>query len=303
MTERQGADRTPPGAAPLLIGVLVTYRRPAELESTISALANQSRPPDYLLVVDNDPERSAERIAAAHEYLPSGDNLGPAGGLAIGVAAALRRAREDDWIILLDDDDPPAAHDELERLMALAQAADADVGGVGLVGARYSRLRGQVVRVPDTDLTGLVEVDCIGGGQLPLYRASALTTVSLSSELFFGFDDLDLGLRLRAKEWRLLVDGEMWVERRRTAGRMGLSANAIRATSTPPAWRRYYSNRNLVLIARRWGAWTAPLISCFYGVARSVRSYRDGRKEGTYALRGVVDGILGRSGRRVEPGY
>lgn len=286
-----------------LHGVLVTYRRPADLRRTLESLSQQTRPLDRLLVVDNDPDGSASAVLAGPGYLTTGRNLGPAGGLALGVAVVLADAAPDDWIVFLDDDDPPELATDFERLLSMAVTAEPNVAGVGKVGARYDRRSGRTVRVPDAELVGLVDVDWIGGGQLPLYRAEALGSVDLDGDLFFGFDDLDLGLRLKASGWSLLVDGGRWLMERDAMGRVGVSAKTLRAKSPAAPWRTYYSNRNLLIVAKRWGRWSAPLFATGFALARSARAFRTGFAAGALAWRGIVDGLLGRSGKRADPGY
>ena len=98
-------------AEPRLRGVLVTYRRPAQLATMLTAVAAQTRPLDDLVVVDNDPATETRQMlhaaAPVAEYIPSSENLGPAGGIALGMQRLLERAAEGDWIVTLDVDDPP----------------------------------------------------------------------------------------------------------------------------------------------------------------------------------------------------
>jgi GT2 family glycosyltransferase len=284
-----------------LAAVAITYRRPEALGKTLQAVLDQTRPPDLVIVVDNDPEGSAAATAASFgaTYLPMRANLGPAGGISAGIGWVIERT-EIDWLILIDDDDPPSGREVLEVLAGIARSLcrDAQFGGVGLVGARYDRRRGAVVRLADSELRGLVDVDCIGGGQFPLYSADALRNVALpDARLFFGFDDLDLGLRLRDGGYRLVCDGDSWHEGRSKAGRLGLSS----PRSALPAWRRYYSVRNQILIARRYGRRPA-LHATMRGIASGSRELLCGRwREGLSAVRGVTDGVAGRTGARVMP--
>ena len=45
-----------------LLGVLITYRRSRELGVALQRLADQQRPVDELLVVDNSPSAERERL-------------------------------------------------------------------------------------------------------------------------------------------------------------------------------------------------------------------------------------------------
>ena len=130
-----------------LHGVLVTYRRGEQLKDYFDALARQTRSLDSLVVVDNDVHESARSIVDDHglrstkvEYLVSGDNIGPAGGIALGMRHVLEDAADDDWILTLDDDDPPRTAELIETLERFAddlRRTDPHVGGVGLCGGRF----------------------------------------------------------------------------------------------------------------------------------------------------------------------
>ena len=117
---------------PRLIGVLPTYRRTHLLGRTLADLGMQTRALDHLIVVDNEGSAETSSIVASAsiagckiEYLPPGENMGFAGGVAAGMRRALEFADDSDWIVLLDDDDPPRFSFALERLAAFA---DADAG-------------------------------------------------------------------------------------------------------------------------------------------------------------------------------
>src|SRR4029077_15681963 len=106
-------------------GVLVTFRRPAALAAMLAALDGQTVPLRQLVVVDTAPAVEHERrVAAARtrtRYVAAPENLGPAGGLALGMELALPDARESDWILTLDDDDPPSDPSLLAQIFAFAQ--------------------------------------------------------------------------------------------------------------------------------------------------------------------------------------
>src|SRR4029453_7830814 len=96
---------------------------------------------------------------------------------------------------------------------------------VGLVGSRFDRRRARLQRLPDSELGhGPLDVDYIGGGHLPLYRVAAVRAVGVvDPSYFFGFEDLEYGLRLRSRGWRVVADGDQWLELRRAQGRLGLA--------------------------------------------------------------------------------
>ncbi|MGH2728433.1 MAG: glycosyltransferase family 2 protein, partial [Actinomycetota bacterium] len=245
---------------PRLFGVLVTYRRPRDLERTLDALSKQDRRLDALVVVDNDPTTETERIVRAStdaggavRYLPMGENAGYPGGLAAGTDALMSEAADDDWIAVLDDDDPPdgdAVLGDLMRFAVAATARDARTAAVGLRGARFDRRRGLLARVPTREIGFAVPVDCIAGNAIPLYLVGALRKAgTFSAPLFFSHEELDLGLRLQAAGHALYADGTQWAARRRRNDRPD-DVREERRGILEPNWRSYYSLRNAIYILR-----------------------------------------------------
>jgi glycosyltransferase involved in cell wall biosynthesis len=299
-----------------LLGVLVTYRRPRELEVMLDRLADQRRPLDLLTVVDNSPTPEAERLVdryrlAGHEavYLPAPGNLGPAGAVALAMGRLLDSAADDDWVVLLDDDNPSESPEQLAELLDFARRMrrrDPRLGAVGLVGARFDWRRGRLVRIRDQELSGPVPVDYIGSGQFPLYRVPAVRAVGpFKAELFFGFEELEYGLRLRRSGWSLYVEGERLREQRLRAGRLGLSGAPSRRLA-PLTWRRYYGLRNLIHILLASGRPSAAIrVTLLVGLAKPLlNAPRDPRGSWRHLRlnwRACRDGWRGRLGRTVEP--
>lgn len=298
-----------------LHGILITYQRPVDLERCLGVLAAQTRRLDSLLVIDNGSaeERSLEGEAARSvEHIPTGSNLGPAGGLSIGVSQLLSRGEltDDDWVVFLDDDDPPTHEKALELMLGFAErsvASDRSIAGVGLTGARLNRSTGVLERLPDSDLDGMVDVDYVGGGQLPFYRAGTLREVGMPcGDLFFGFDDLDLGLRLREAGYRLVCDGSALRASRAAAGRLGLGTRLASPTrDRAPHWRDFYSARNAVYIFRTHRLWRSAIVRSVVLLGKPTVNIARRRPHASahlrQALHAVADGWIGRLGRTVEP--
>lgn len=294
-----------------LWGVLVTYHRPEALAEMLKRLQRQSRPIDRLIVVDNGSESAVEEaaLAAGALYIDARENLGPAGGIALGMERVLEEALDSDWITLLDDDDPPRTDDVLEKLLAFAKrcrARDPSTAGVGLAGARYDSLSGVFKRVDDEELVGAVPIDYIGGNQLPTYSCQVVRRVGVfEPSLFFGFEEGEYGLRLRSHGYKLYVDGEILRGERAYYGRLNLRSRALRTRDQIPAWRRYYSVRNATVLARRYAGALAPLVLAAGGGvlgALDLARMRRPMREVILPIRAGLDGLLGRSGRTVYPG-
>jgi GT2 family glycosyltransferase len=307
-------------SGPALHGVLVTYRRPGDLTTMFQGLAAQDRRLDTLVVVDNDPDASAREAVAALadearraggpdvSYVSTRENLGPAGGIAVGMRHVLTYAADDDWLVSLDDDDPPRTRSALADLTRFAtglRAADPRVGGVGAVGTRFDTRRARGVRIPDAQLAGPVPVDWIGGNNLPLYSVAALRDVGVFEErLFFGFDDLEFGLRLGAAGYTMFAHGDLWHAEREAHGRLGSGTLPERGLGEP-TWRRYYSLRNLLFILHARGdrAGQARLVA--RSLAKPVYNLPRGPRLAARHLglnaRAILDAYRGRMGLTVPP--
>lgn len=297
---------------PLIHAVVVTYQRPDSLTQTLAAVQQQTLPPASYTVVDNGADPVVEELTRGlcdATYLPMPCNVGPAGAVAAGMSAVMERAHDDDVVLLVDDDDPPAAADLLERLALPLSLSEPAIGAIGATGSRFNRRRGRLVRVLDEELksaTGLVDVDYIGSNSYPLYVVRALREVGVfDKSLFFGFEELEFGLRLRSRGWPVVIDPHVTLDVRALHNRLNLGDRVPRR-APQPAWRRYYSARNLLEVTRRYGSPTASAQAAlglgFGAGARAAVLSHDAR-EAWPAWKGTVDGLRRRSGRTVDPGW
>lgn len=241
-------------------GVLLTFRRPDDLERSLRAIAEQGARFDELVVVDNEPSDQTRAIVERRRsdlgvtrYVGAPANLGAAGGRSLGARDLLTKGADDDWIVFLDDDDPLPTPDTLERLVASAErmlAADPRTAGVGLRGARLDRWTGRPVPVAGP---GTPPVDHLHGNCLPCYRLGPLREVGpFDPRLFFGFEELELGLRLRRARFTLYADTELNAAVGTAMGHADPFARP-RLRLDVPSLRRYYELRNLLVVLRRDG--------------------------------------------------
>jgi GT2 family glycosyltransferase len=114
--------------------VLVTYGRAAELPPLLAALKSQTRPPDRIVVVDDTPDDSVAKVAAAHgvEYRR---NPGPPSITTArnhGIDATAQGRGPGDLLTFLDNDSLPEP-DYLQRIQEAAARDPAALGYMGLV--------------------------------------------------------------------------------------------------------------------------------------------------------------------------
>jgi rhamnopyranosyl-N-acetylglucosaminyl-diphospho-decaprenol beta-1,3/1,4-galactofuranosyltransferase len=105
-----------------VIAVIVTHCRVEALAVSLAAVCTQTRPPEHVIVVDNDNDPRVHDLLASQPvpstYLGSHRNLGGAGGFALGMLHALSLGA--DWVWLADDDGRPADDSVLATLLACA---------------------------------------------------------------------------------------------------------------------------------------------------------------------------------------
>lgn len=261
--------------------VVVAYNSTVAVERCLHSLAAQTVPVGAVLLIDNSeptplsfdlPAGLGERV----RVLVAGENLGPAGGFALGLAhfaedASLTHA----W--LMDDDAYPDP-DCLELLLAEASGSRA---GVALFPSAVYEKTGQVMNFPGWSgvLLDRIAVRLAG---LPL------------PELFWWAEDTEyLQFRLPRKGVQV-----------RRVDRARVVYDLIRRVGGRPAWKYYYEVRNMiwfrVAVQRGTELWKLPrsvvglLVSAATSREEPLRKLR-------FWGRGVAHGFLGRLGAEVRP--
>jgi rhamnopyranosyl-N-acetylglucosaminyl-diphospho-decaprenol beta-1,3/1,4-galactofuranosyltransferase len=99
-----------------VIAVVVTYNRQALLSQCITALRNQSRPLDAILVINNGSTDNTETWLSTQEDVQviTQTNVGSSGGFSTGISRAYQQGYS--WIWCMDDDGYPKS-DALEKLL------------------------------------------------------------------------------------------------------------------------------------------------------------------------------------------
>lgn len=286
--------------------IVVTYNRPTELAASLQALGRQTVCPHSLTIVNNGRDLGPAEPLLELSGISRGEvldleNVGPAGGFNSGIRSISRHGRPEDLVLLLDDNDPLPGPHVIEDLLraTVAVREDARFAAVGLGGARFDRQQIRVRR--PTVQTGLTPVDHLWGGWAPLYSLAWLEKVGgFRGPLFWGFEELDLGLRI--------------VE----SGGLIYAALGLRAEYTPPRprpsqltltqtpIRRYYSIRNMIDIASARSPRTRLAIdSIARGILKPLANIpRNPRLAAEHAYWGglaVIDGYRGRLGIRQPP--
>ena len=280
---------------------IVTFRRASTLGEVLRSISNQTMPPSLTVVADNDSEQSARAVVEDHQegwpgellYVPVGENRGPAGGWAAAVQAAQQLVDErGDWVLVVDDDDPLESPGLLALHLGAAEHQRVEVAAVGLRGARLNRRRARLQRVITPEGTS-EQVDYLASGGAPIYRWDVIDQMGFfRPDLFFGFEDLDYGLRLKAAGYHLLV-----------TPRPSLQEVSDTSSSRSP-WREYYKTRAFVWILKHHVGHLPIIASVVRSVLGGFRLAIQQRSHQLLKARvvGALDGYRGLLGsRRYRP--
>lgn len=286
---------------------VMTYQRPEILLQTVEALFNQTLPPQKVLIVDNDPARSAHVIFSSLSGFPVayhavGYNSGPAG--AAGMGLQILSDQGFSWIAWVDDDDPPIFEDSFEILIAIAKENE-HCGGVGSVGQYFNRKTGLINRVPDQSLlsTGNIVVDNIAGNMCKIVNGAMVKQHRLypDSNLFFGFEELDFDLRVQNAGFKLFVPKELYKRNRVYHNRIGFKLKRGQKKKKSHLWREYYSTRNLLVLLIKNNLHGALLRNIIRAVSKSVFGFRYGMgyglKNAKFILLALIHFFIRKNGR------
>jgi rhamnopyranosyl-N-acetylglucosaminyl-diphospho-decaprenol beta-1,3/1,4-galactofuranosyltransferase len=302
--------------------VIPTLNRLADLEACLDGVAEQTRPADSVLVVDNgSTDGTRERLQDRSGVRPllMDRNTGAPGGFQAGMDAAF--AAGADWVWLLDDDavPEPAA---LEHLLAAVDAYDGTIGGAvptvefgdgrretgWLWGARAADGHSQSPNTPANGTTPEADVDWGPFAGLLLTRSACERVGVIRADYVLWHADVEYCLRIRAAGYRIVAAPNALVRHpampmisRRIAGR------TVTVGRIQP-WREYYDTRNARLLARTLRntdfAQRTPL------PARAWREFKRGiavliadpagPRRLLMRARGALDGVRGKVDRRPE---
>ena len=241
-----------------MTAVVLNFRTTDDTAIAVASLQASDRPPDEIIVVDNDTDSGCRDALArwgdAVSYRQTGANLGFSGGMNVGIRQALDRGA--DCVLLVNSDVivPPDCLDRLEIALA-TEASNGIVGPLVLsrsspdvvasggisYNVRTGRMRERGVGTSVSDRMGLpdVDVDAVSGC-LMLIKREVFDRVGLLDErYFFGFEEIDFCLRARAAGFRT-----------RFAGRAVVYHEGGQAIGGRSPRRLYFAARNHLMLAQ-----------------------------------------------------
>ncbi len=307
-SDRQSADS--------VSAFVVTYRRPELLAATLRGVVAQTRLPDAVIVINNDPADDV-RVRVGSEFpgvevLDMGGNEGSGGGFACALEMASRLGYT--WSWLLDDDSIPDAT-SLEALLeavgrlrgldrAHAIAASTQVSPQGTFGG--GRWRHRVIPVPVSERNGSepYSVDVAYWAGLLVHRSVMERIGFPRADFFRCFADYEYCLRVRRAGIKIVGVPASRVAHHTAMYRASvrLGRRSVRLAYEPA--RHYYAARNEAYTA--WRILRNPLAVAFF-LGRQIRLgvgdlLHEERPLHRVRLRflGALDGLRGRLGRREE---
>ncbi len=301
--------------------VVPTYNRQELLERCLRALLRQTRPLDEIIVIDNastdgTSEMIRGKFAGQVTYLGLRENMGSAGGFCQGMKLALQHRH--DWIWCMDNDAVPL-DDTLQKLIDVECPSKESVVAKACsrtdpeTGERYTLAAGadfdgaKFLNIMRGEWRGrIVPVECAPWGGL-LVKADAVRRAGFPEVGMFSWgEDVVFCFAIRKFGEILHTDSTMLFHRTvpktvATIKRLGHERITIE-----DYWKQYYFFRNMLYIGRayfksRW-RWTFKYLKFYLRGLASILLLDDFKLYRIQIItRGLMDGLRGRLGKRVEP--
>jgi len=274
------------------VAAVMTYNRRDSLRRCLQAIRDQTTPPAEILVIDNASTDGTEAMLSAEfpeaRVLRTSENTGCAGAMEEALRFALTFAPEYIWFF---DDDAIPVRSCLETLSREIRTLERE--------RRVGVLR-PMIRDPQTG-------DLVGGGMShgALLRADMVAAVGYPhANLFIELSDHSYARLLRQAGYEIFrvptVLVEHPVDRPRSLREIVAGGYRVKP------WRLYYRVRNRIYfslyVQRSIPQFLRQLAITVRTVALLTLFGRP-RRGHALVVRGVLDGILARLGRRVEPSY
>jgi len=299
--------------------VVVTYNRKDLLLECLEALRKQTRPLEGMLIVDNastdgtpetlldsgyigelpptgisEPWEHEHEMKNLHDgnplrvyYVRMPQNTGGAGGFHEGMKRAYEKGY--DWIWVMDDD-VKSLENTLGSLLE-------EVAGVG----------NAIVPIIRSSLSGEHSISnglpFVGG----LFRSEVVKKAGLpKGEFFIYYDDIEFKTRMTRSGINLLQAQTAFVEHTDWAAQPVKCKLLLWKRISRPLyadWKVYYLVRNRIYMLKMNGSFKSAIYVATVGAVKEIIA---SLLLGLYRripliIKGSIDGLLGRMGRRVTP--
>lgn len=298
--------------------VMVAYNRADLLREALTAVGEQTRPVDELIVVDNASTDGSGQVAAEMvarfggnaRLIPLTENTGGAGGFATGIAAAVADPTID-WVWIMDDDTVPTPTALAEALAAHQRyvAAGSRRDDLGVMGSR-------VVWTDGEDHPMNTPKPKIGASKAERERASEVGAMEIRSlsfvsafvraefvrklglplaDYFLWNDDFEFTTRLLRRTKGIYVPDSVVVHKTKQSG----------SSTQDPGERFYFEVRNKLWVFLRSSSLKPWEKVAYMGASlrRWVRTFKASNGRGVLVRclrRGLADGFGKRPRSTVE---
>lgn len=298
--------------------VTVAYNAVNVISRQIDALLQQSSELQEIIVVDNaSTDGTGSMLAQRYPQitvLRMAENLGQAGGWAVGLSYAALKKRHD-WVWTFDNDSIPTPETLRALLTGIKNIDDCD-GAIGMVaplpvhqatGTYYLPFHwrnGLVIASPDElrKPTWFADIVIASGS---LIKRTVVEEIGLPrADFFIDVCDFEYCLRVRSHGYKIAVVSNATVEHEIGDTRRVRMLGSRLWTNHPP-FREYYFSRNLVYLAwQLYPTTSAKLSIARHLTSRAIQVLLFGDRKISCLKRmieGVKDGVSGRLGTRLIP--
>ncbi len=297
--------------SPKVSAIVVGWMSEDYIEQCVTSLQRSNIPLDIIVVDNHSPDKTGQKAKTftGITYIDSGDNLGYAGGINVGLALAEKHHA--DYTFILNPDAYVAANC-VEKLLAVMEKDPtvgmtspkiyyADSDKLWFAGATLDLKNGSSPHIGqgETDGPAFSKNSDIAraSGCAMLVRMDALPQVGYMYDLYFlYFEESDWSLQFKKAGYRIVfvADSHCW---------------HVASTSTggffAPLYQ-YYNTRNSLRLFRRFGesSWTAFLFRHFINSGKRLLNVMRNRPRNTLKVAramflGYYDYSRNRLGRRL----
>lgn len=192
-----------------IIAVIVTYNRLGLLKKCITAVSEQTRKPDDIIVINNGSTDDTQVWLSTQPVITyTQENKGGAGGFSSGINMAYNHGA--DWIWLMDDDTIPQA-DALQQLQSALDELEPHQEKIGFLSSTVRWTDGNLHEMNKTyalkERTKLDEFSFAQNTSFPLIQWGTFVSMLLSAkavervglpikEFFIWCDDAEFAMRI-----------------------------------------------------------------------------------------------------------
>lgn len=273
--------------------IIVTFNRLDTLKKNLDHIRNQTRQPDYVLIVENGSNDGTLEYLRNHsefDFLPMGQNMGWSGGLDLGMRKVSQKW-DVDFFWLMDDDSFPSPK-VLESLLA----ASVLVGKNAIIGLEGYIFKKGIPKRQEAN-EGIIPVDFVLVDNALVPRKLMEKVGTPDPDYFIMAEDYEYCQRAKRYGFQvfLLCSKENLVKRLHLGSQ---------ASSKSLIWRGYYQSRNHIFVLRDQFTWKGLMGYINRQLRFIIYAMIFGKTPiltVKYRLMGIWDGIINKRGKTIDP--